>query len=72
MSRHSTLADDVIRKSWKLISSQSERQLGAYIFVFAATFRDVAPTLSNQMTELRNNVIHKGILPEKHEAVEFG
>jgi len=28
--------------------------------------------LSNAMVELRNNVIHRGVLPEKKEALKFG
>ncbi|MGO8739380.1 hypothetical protein [Rhodoblastus sp.] len=70
--RHSKLADDVLQRSWKSVSRQSERQTGAYIFLYAATFREVAPTLSETMTSLRNDVIHKGILPDKAQAVEFG
>jgi hypothetical protein len=70
--RHNKLADDVLQRSWKSVGSQSERQTGAYIFLYAATFSEVAPILPDKMTKLRNDVIHKGILPDKAQAVDFG
>jgi hypothetical protein len=56
----------------KAVASMSERQTGAYLFLYAATFREAAPTLSRSVIELRNDVIHKGILPDKSKAVKFG
>lgn len=58
---------------WKTISSQSERQLGAYIIMYAQKFSE-QPILLNSNKEIpfRNNVIHKGYIPTKQEAIEFG
>ena len=58
--------------SWKKVSSQSERQLGAYIFLYLVSFGEPASLLNNKMTELRNDVVHKGRLPDKSEAIAFG
>jgi hypothetical protein len=66
------LAPDVFGASWKKVSSQSERQLGAYVFLYVVSFGAVPHLLSNKMVELRNDVIHKDVLPEKHDAVTFG
>ncbi len=62
-----------IDKFWKLISNQSERQLGAYILAFNQMFNE-NPTLLNTNKEVpfRNSVIHKGYIPNKDETIEFG
>lgn len=62
-----------IEKIWKTIASQSERQLGAYIMLYCQTFDD-EPILLNQNKEIpfRNSVIHKGYIPSKEEAIEYG
>jgi hypothetical protein len=58
--------------AWKRVSSKSERQLGAYVFLYVGSFGEVPRLLSNQMIEMRNDVIHKGVLPEKRDALAFG
>ena len=57
---------------WKPVASQSERQLGAFIFSWAAQFGE-APQISAQgQVEVRNRVIHKGQIPTKIEAIKYG
>ena len=70
--RNSNLEFEVISKIWKNVSSQSERQLGAYIFLYAQTFAE-EPLLLNVNKEIpfRNSVIHKGYLPTKDETIEY-
>lgn len=64
---------DTIDKSWKKISSQSERQLGAYIMLYLQTFNEEPPLLNpNSEIPFRNKVIHKGYIPTKEEAINFG
>lgn len=70
--RHRNVSDDDFSKAWKLVSAQSERQLGAYIFSYMLVFGTAPHVLSQQMTERRNNVIHRGLLPSLAEAREFG
>lgn len=62
-----------IDNTWKTISNQSERQLGAYIITYLQTFGE-QPLLLNTNKEIpfRNNVIHKGYIPTRVEAIEFG
>jgi hypothetical protein len=64
---------DFIDKTWKKVSSQSERQLGAYIMLYFKTFGK-EPLLLNQNKEVpfRNSVIHKGYIPTKQEAINYG
>lgn len=58
---------------WKTISHQSERQLGAYVILYSQTFLEESDLLNNNKeTKFRNSVIHKGYIPSKDEAVNFG
>jgi len=58
--------------TWKVVSKQSERQFGAYLFLYLVEFKVVPRQLRQKMTELRNDVVHKGKLPDRKEALEFG
>lgn len=59
-------------QAWKEVKSQSERQLGAYIFIHLHTLGVTPDLLSNKMTQLRNEAVHKGIIPTKEQAIDFG
>lgn len=61
-----------IESFWKEISSQSERQLGAFLFAYVDAFSEPPSLLPRKKIEFRNAVIHKGKLPSKEEAVEYG
>lgn len=65
-------SDSLIDTAWSSISSQSERQLGAFIILYTSTFGCVPNTLSNKHANVRNNVIHKGQIPSREDAVAFG
>ena len=56
--------------TWKLVASQSERQLGAYNFLYLLQFH-MAPPMNHKKAEFRNNVIHKGYIPSSKEAMEY-
>lgn len=65
--------------AWKSIKKQSERQLGAFIFLYLKRFKECPPifpdqkiTSSLKCSEFRNNVIHEGYLPSKDEAFAYG
>jgi len=66
------LPGDVFEKAWKQVSSQSERQLGAYIFTYISFYHKLPETLPQPLTTLRNNVIHKGYIPSRVEAIKLG
>ncbi len=75
-----TGSEELCKKSWIEISSQSERWLGAFIFMWAAYFGEV-PTLisvsklkfrTKDPVKFRNDVIHKGVIPTKDEAIRYG
>ena len=64
--------DDAVEKSWKTMAAQSERQLGAYVAAYLMTFKSAPELLPNSKVKFRNNVIHKGAIPSKQEALQFG
>lgn len=71
--RASKIEFATIDKVWKNISSQSERQLGAYVMLYTQTFGEEPLLLSsNKEVPFRNSVIHKGYIPTKSEATDFG
>jgi hypothetical protein len=59
-------------KTWKQINSQSERQLGAYLFLYALHEGTEPLYLKQQFVEMRNQVVHKGKFPQRDEAIRFG
>ncbi len=59
-------------KTWKLISNQSERQLGAFILVYLAELHKTPMLLSQKSIEFRNAVVHKGTIPSRERAIEYG
>lgn len=67
---HSSKTDKMFKESWKLVAKQSERQLGAFIFVWASKFNEAPEAFP--LTSFRNDVVHKGTIPTRVEAIEFG
>lgn len=69
---NSSGSDELFKTAWKKVSSQSERQFGGFVFVWAATFDALPALLGTNHVSFRNDVIHKGNLPTREEAVAFG
>jgi len=59
-------------KTWKLLSSQSERQLGAFILTYLKEFSEQPKLLSDNLVKLRNKVIHKGYFPTEDDCIKYG
>lgn len=58
-------------KTWKLVSNQSERQLGAFYFLYLNEFLENPKGVENSR-KFRNDVIHKGYIPENSEVCDYG
>ena len=54
------------------MASQSERQVGAFVFLWASNFGEPPELLSNTQVRFRNDVIHKGKIPTREEATRYG
>ncbi|WP_378005896.1 hypothetical protein, partial [Aeromonas jandaei] len=68
----SGLTKETFNKAWKNVSQQSERQLGAFIFMYCKAFSESPELLPQRQIQLRNEVIHKGKIPSREEAVAYG
>jgi hypothetical protein len=66
--KHS-IPDAMVRAAWKLVSNQSERQLGAFSFLQLLERKTSPP--APLMVEFRNKVVHKGYIPTRAEALEY-
>lgn len=64
--------DELFEQTWKKVANQSERQLGAFLFLYLDKIKKSPPVLSESNTSFRNRVIHKGYIPSKDESVAFG
>ena len=58
--------------AWKPLRKASERQLGAFAFLYLLENGGAFPLLGDKYVSLRNNVVHEGIIPDRKEAVTYG
>lgn len=61
-----------VMNTWKLVSTSSERQVGAFTFLWLRHFSEVPRLLSTKTIEFRNGVVHKGAIPTREQAISFG
>lgn len=62
----------VVHEVWKAVASQSELQLGAYVMVYTSNLRRAPLLLPRRDVEFRNAVVHKGKIPTRAEAIDYG
>lgn len=58
--------------AWNRVSSQTERQFGAFVFLWLSNFHEAPALLSPTEVKFRNDVVHKGKIPTKDAALRFG
>lgn len=76
----STSSENEVKPCWDNVAKKSERQLGAFIFLWAYCFAEPPELLSDikvklrgkDLEKFRNDVIHEGTIPTKEEAFKFG
>lgn len=66
------ISPEEFEKNWKLISNQSERQLGAFIFLYLMENKKAIEFIKPKYISFRNDVIHKGYIPSFEEACQYG
>lgn len=71
-ARKSGVLPQEISATWKHMSSQSERQYGAFMATYLLLNQRPPNILQRKQTELRNDVIHKGRLPTREQTIQFG
>lgn len=62
---------DQIESTWKHLSKQSERQLGAFYFIYLAYLKSEPPMIDNKKISFRNDVTHKGYIPSEEQAKDY-
>ncbi len=62
---------ELIDKVWKEVKNQSERQYGAFIIFYTSVCGEVPQTLNDRERAFRNNIIHKGQIAKKEDALEY-
>ena len=65
------VSSEEMEKNWKLVSNQSERQLGAFFFIYLIE-NETSIHLSNKHVSFRNKVIHKAYIPTYQEVMNYG
>lgn len=72
-------------KTWKAVSAQSERQLGAFYFLYLQEFKEEPVFFNSKMdtyrnkdnqkrdvVKFRNDVTHNGYIPKYEQVIEYG
>lgn len=70
--RKENFENDQFEIGWNTIRKYSERQLGAFTFLYFREFRKLPDLLTDKERGFRNNVIHNGNFPSYDEALTFG
>jgi len=70
--RKNHFVGEQIDAGWNTIRKQSERQLGAFTFLYLREFRKLPDLLKENERSFRNNVIHNGNFPSYEETINFG
>ena len=66
---------DGFSDTWKQVLSQSERQYGAFLFLYGIEEKkpfDPKKYKMDKLKKFRNKIIHKGYLPTEKEVIEYG
>jgi hypothetical protein len=72
IARKRNVAEETFEEAWKRIVAQSERQLGAYTFIHTLEQGSPPPHLTESQIKFRNKVIHRGTIPTRTEAEDYG
>ena len=64
------IPQDQLEITFKQVSRQSERQFGAFLFIYLLTFGS-SYKINDKIVEFRNKVIHKGYIPTPTEVENF-
>jgi hypothetical protein len=64
--------NDTAEAAQKIVARQSERQLGAFIFLWLNRFFALPPLLLSADYGFRNEVVHNGKIPTREETLNYG
>jgi hypothetical protein len=64
--------EEAFDATWRTVAAQSERQLGAFAFLSLIEKKAPPQLLPAAKSKFRNDVIHKGKIPSRQGAVDYG
>ncbi|MEJ7677267.1 MAG: hypothetical protein WKG06_05215 [Segetibacter sp.] len=67
-----SISIDNFLKTWKTMSKQSERQIGAFYILQLLEQGETKFILNEKWVNFRNKVIHQGFIPKSEEAMDYG
>ena len=69
---NSEVPEEKVEEARKRVAKQSERQLGAFIFLWLNRFLTLPPLLSDGDYSFRNKVVHDGMIPTRASTLDYG
>jgi hypothetical protein len=72
LCKESEVSDELFKLTWKVVNPQSERQLGAFVFLYTQKYKSIPDILDNNDRNFRNDIIHKGKFPTYDETIKYG
>jgi len=76
IARHKGIEPDNFNAAWSSLSKQSERQFGAFVIAWVLEtgkpYTSISKTRIENLTRLRNEVIHQGKIPTPSECKNYG
>lgn len=76
IARSKQVNTDLFEKTWNNVSKQSERQFGAFLFSWlfqeGQFYTEIAHRKAGEMTQLRNEIVHKGKLATDEDCRGYG
>lgn len=72
LCKENGVSDELFKTTWKEVSQQSERQIGAFIFLYTQKYKSIPDYLTNTERSFRNDIIHKGKFPTYEETLKYG
>lgn len=71
-AQYVSVAEVKFTDAWRLLSRQSERQLGAFILAYLLAEGSPPTLLKQEQVKFRNEVVHNGKIPTREEALSYG
>lgn len=69
---NSQINEAQFKKGWAAVAAQSERQYGAFVFLWLFHVGEIPKLPETWHAKFRNDVIHNGKIPHRDEAIRFG
>lgn len=68
------IKNENIKEASKFFKDSSERQFGSFLYLYLVEFGEIpfSKKIDDKWRKFRNGVIHKGKIPTKEKAIEYG